>query len=66
LHEGGALAPDVPQDLAIIAGIKWGATQKRELFPGKTIDEPLTIYLLGEITYTMFSQELPGTRRSFA
>jgi len=51
LHEGGVLAPDVPQNLTILPSINWATTKKREIFPGKEISEPMTIYLLGKITY---------------
>jgi hypothetical protein len=54
LHEGAVLPPEVPQDLNILSvSVKWGTIQKHDFSPGgPSINEPLTIYLLGKITYS--------------
>jgi hypothetical protein len=54
LHEGAVLPPDVPQDFSILSvSVKWGAVRKHEFSPGgPSINEPMTIYLLGKITYS--------------
>lgn len=57
LHEGGILAPEVPQALSIVQSTQWGTRITENNF-GPGLGLPATIYILGKITY---NDIFPGT-----